>query len=102
MARGESQKESEDDAQQPHTCSCDLEFWIWGSEYLHREEGFSFGKNGRDVCVYIEDGWDKAVECLMGVDTSNTTFARRDILTILRKGHEIWIRFHKSKKYVYI
>jgi hypothetical protein len=56
MARGESQKESEDDAQQPHTCSCDLEFWIWGSEYLHREEGFSFGKNGRDVCVYIEDG----------------------------------------------
>jgi hypothetical protein len=35
------------------------------------------------------------------VDMSNTTFGRKDILTIPRKGHEIWNRLDE-RKYIYI
>jgi hypothetical protein len=45
---------------------------------------------------------DKAVECSMGVDTSSTTFARRDILTISRKGHEIYNGLDERNIYMYI
>jgi hypothetical protein len=36
------------------------------------------------------------------VDMSTTTFARKDILTIPRKGHEIWNRLNERKIYIHI
>jgi hypothetical protein len=36
------------------------------------------------------------------VDTSSMTFARKDILTIPRKGHEIWNRLDERKIYIHI
>jgi hypothetical protein len=43
----------------------------------------------------------EAVVSTMRVDTSNTTFARKDILMILRKGHEIWNRLDERKIYIF-
>jgi hypothetical protein len=35
-----------------------------------------------------------------GVDMSNTTFVRCDVLTIPRKGHEVWNRLDEKNIYI--
>jgi hypothetical protein len=76
---------------------------------------------GKETRGYVTVGWlrntgggcqtrhqlcrDRAREAVVNttrVNTSNTTFARKYILIILRKGHEIWNRLDERKKYMYI
>jgi hypothetical protein len=85
---------------------CFRAIWIWrGRREVMRQWGGYIKENAGGGCQFrhqlCHDRARETIASTARVDTSITTFARRYILTIPRKGHEIYNGLDE-RKYIYI
>jgi hypothetical protein len=78
--------------------------WIWAKMIGYAMAGWVYIKRASagDGCrIRRQMCRNRAREAVANTTRVNTTFARKYILIIPRKGHEIWNRLDERKKYMY-
>jgi hypothetical protein len=112
MAAGQPRTEGREEREMTHlktavcrdVCFCAI--WIWrGRREVMRQWGGYIEENAGGGCQFrhqlCHDRARETIASTARVDTSSTTFARRYILTIPRKGHGIYNGLDE-RKYIYI